>query len=125
MSTPATIIVPVQRSMTADPANAAIGRGLRCVMQSNGYLALAGIGVRGDYISLQVLTPGEPGLVAPINCGGSLALYTATSANVADLTYSAANGQVSATSTSAVLVGKWLQAPVASTLAVAELIPIQ
>jgi hypothetical protein len=125
MSTPATQIIPIQRTVTADPGNADIPRGSRVVLQSNTYVALAAIGVRGDYITTEDIAAGTQGLAAPINCGGSVAVIAATSSNVADLIYSAASGKAGTTSTSAVLLGKALQAFASGSLAIVELESVQ
>lgn len=119
MATVATAIVPIQKTVTA--TNVAIGRGIRVTLNSSGLVAASAIGVRGDYITLQAIPASGSGLAAPIASGGSIPVQASEVTAVGDAAYSAASGQVSKTSTNAVLMGKFLQVGAANALAVIEL----
>jgi hypothetical protein len=91
-----------------------IARGLRVILNSSGQIALAGNAVRGDYITLIDIANNENGIVVSCESGGKVAVQASQAAsNVADLCYSAANGQVTNVSTGAVLIGRFTQ-PVAA-----------
>jgi len=122
MSTIATTNIPLQKTVTA--TNVAIGRGVRVTLNSSGLVAASAIGVQGDYITLQAIPASGSGLAAPIGAGGSVPAQASETVAVGDAAYSAASGQVSKTSTNAVLIGKWLQAGAANALAVVELSPV-
>jgi len=115
----ATINVPIQKTVTATAA--AIGRGIRVTLNSSGLVAASAIGVQGDYITLQAIPASGTGLAVPIAAGGSVPVQASETTAVGDAAYSAASGQVSKTSTNAVLIGKWLQVGAANALAVVEL----
>jgi hypothetical protein len=119
MATVATTIIPLQRTVKA--TNVAITRGLRLSLDSSGTVSAAAIGVRGDYIALQDIAASTYGLAAPTAAGGSIPVNFSGTANVGDLVYSAAAGQVSTTSTNAVLMGRAKQAATNAALSVIEL----
>jgi hypothetical protein len=119
MGTAATTNIPLQKTVTA--TNVAIGRGIRVTLNSSGLVAASGAAESGDYITLQAIPASGTGLVAPISSGGSVPVQASETTAVGDLAYSAASGQVSKTSTNAVLIGKWLQVGAANALAVVEL----
>ncbi|TMP91678.1 MAG: hypothetical protein E6L08_10525 [Verrucomicrobia bacterium] len=100
-----------------------IGRGLRCVLNSSGQLALAGLTVRGDYMTLTDGKAGEPVAVASMDSGKVSAVPSETVA-VGDLAYSVAGGQTSKTATSAVLVGRWTQPSTVGVLSEVELFAV-
>jgi hypothetical protein len=87
-----------------------VARGLRVTLLSTGLVALAGIGVRGDFVTRQDIAANESGEAISMS-GGENAVVAASEASVVgNLAYSAANGQVSQTAAGAVVVGRWTQA---------------
>lgn len=119
MSTLATTLIPLQKTVTA--TNTAIGRGIRVTLDSSGTVSASAIGVAGDYVTLQPIPAKGTGLAAPIGAGGSVPVQCAGTSAVGDAAYSAASGQSSNTSTNAVLIGKYLQVGAANALAIVEL----
>jgi hypothetical protein len=100
---------------TVIPTAVALARGVRVTRNSSGLVAVAGIGTRGDYVTLTSCDASEPVQACPMQ----------DAAKVGDLAYSAASGLFSKTATSAVLVGRWTQAaPGASTLGEVELFTV-
>jgi hypothetical protein len=109
MAEPATYlnVTPISRKNTA----VAIGRGLRCLIDANGLISVAGILVKGDVVTAQdFAAAGEYGLVFPVSSPGAVPAVASEAVAVGDDAYSAANGQFSKTSTGAVYVGRWVQA---------------
>ncbi|SRR6266478_9437633 len=101
-----------------------IARGLRCVLNSSGQLALAGLAARGDYMTLTDGKSGEPVAVASMSGGGKVPAVASETVAIGDLAYSVANGQTSKTVTSAVLVGRWTQPSTVGVLGEVELFPV-
>jgi hypothetical protein len=95
---------------TIQIGGSAIGRGLRVTLLSTGLCALAGIGVRGDYVTRQDIAANESGLAISMSGGENAQVVASETVNIGDLAYSAANGQASRTSAGAVLIGRWTQA---------------
>src|SRR6478736_2704312 len=108
MATVATTIVPLQKTVTVTAVD--VARGTRLTLNSSGVCAASAIGVRGDYIALQDISASGTGLAAPIAAGGSIAVIAGeASCDRGDAAYSMASGLTGVTTTSAVLMGKWLQ----------------
>lgn len=122
MANSATSIVPLQVTVTA--TSAAVSRGKRVTLNGSGLVAASAIGVRGDYITLQDISASGVGLAVPVGAGGHVPVVASESVAVGDAAYSAASGNVSKTSTNAVLIGKWIRAASANALGVVELSPI-
>lgn len=101
--------IGIEPRTVQNASGSTIGRGLRVVLGSGGTVTLAGLAARGDYITLQDIPTGEAGLAASLSGGGKVGAQSSEAANAGDLAYSVANGQVSKTATSAVLVGRWTQ----------------
>ena len=115
----ATTNIKIQKTVTATAV--AIARGARLLLNTNGLVSVAGLGICGDYVALQDIAASGTGLAAPIGSGGSVPVLASENCTVGAAAYSAASGKTSKTSTNAVLIGKWLQAPSADTLGVVEL----
>lgn len=115
----ATTNIKIQKTVTATAV--AIVRGSRLLLNTNGLVSVAGLTIAGDYIALQDIAASGTGLAAPIGSGGSVPVLASENCTVGAAAYSAASGKTSKTSTNAVLIGKWLQAPSADTLGVVEL----
>lgn len=123
MATVATTIIPLQKTVTATAV--AIARGTRLTLDSSGTVAASALGVRGDYIALEDIPASGTGLAAPINAGGSVPVIAGeASCDRGDAAYSMAAGLTGVTTTSAVLMGKWLQTTASGALGVIELGPI-
>ncbi len=95
---------------TALPTSVAIALGVRVTFDSTGYVSAAAISVRGDYTTLQSCEGSIPVDVASMQGGGKVPALASEAVAVGDPAYSAASGKYSKTSTSAVLVGKWIEA---------------
>lgn len=119
MSNSATQIIPLQRTIKAGAVD--LPRGVRVTLGSDGLCLVSAIGVRGDYITLQAIPASTYGAAAPIGAGGSIPVVASETTAVGDAAYSAASGQVSKTSTNAVLMGKWRSIGAANALATIEL----
>ena len=91
-------------------ANAAIARGLRVTMNANGTLDIADNTVKGDYVSLQDIEAGKPGVVVSIYGGGKVPAVASEATFVGDLAYTATPGRFSKTTASNVLLGRWIAA---------------
>ena len=87
-----------------------IARGLRVALLSTGLVALAGIGVRGDYILRTDIAAFESGEAISMSGGENAQIIASETVAIGDLAYSAANGTASKTSAGAVLLGRWTQA---------------
>src|SRR5437867_3035279 len=123
MATVATTIIPIQKTVTATAV--AIARGTRVTLNSSGLVAASAIGVRGDFIVLQDIPASGQGVAASINAGGSVPVIAGeASCDRGDAAYSMAAGLTGVTTTSAVLMGKWLQDTASGALGVIELAPI-
>jgi hypothetical protein len=116
---PATTNIKTQKTVTATAV--AISRGARLLLNTNGLVSVAGITIVGDYVALQDIAASGVGLAAPIGAGGSVPMLASENCTVGAAAYSAASGKTSKTSTNAVILGKWLQAPSTDTLGVVEL----
>jgi hypothetical protein len=88
-------------------SGATIVRGRRVVLGSDGNVTLAAIGVRGDYVTLQDIENNGCGLAVAVQAGNKIPAQSTEATNIGDTAYSAANGQFSKTSASAVIIGKW------------------
>jgi hypothetical protein len=101
-----------------------IGKGLRVTLLSTGLCALAGIGVRGDFVTRTDIAANESGEAISLSGGEDAQVVASETVNVGDLAYSAANGQASKTSAGAVLLGRWTQAATVGVLGEIELFSI-
>jgi hypothetical protein len=101
-----------------------IARGLRATMNPSGQLVLAGLAVRGDYMTLVDGKATETVAVVSLSGGGKVAAQAAVAVNQGDLAYSAANGQTSNVATSAVLMGRWTTTTAIGTFGEVELFPV-
>lgn len=119
MATVATTRIPLQATVTATAV--AISRGARLTLQTNGLVSVSAIGVRGEYIALQDIAASGSGVAAVTAAGGSVPVLASENVTLGQAAYSAASGATSATSTNAVLMGKWKQATTNGTLGVVEL----
>ena len=120
MATAATAIIPLQKTVTA--TGVAIARGTRVTLNSSGLVAASAIGVRGDYITLQAIPASGSGLAAVTAAGGSVPMLAGeASCDRGDAAYSMAAGLTGVTTSSAVLMGKWLQTTASGELGVVEL----
>lgn len=120
MATVATTVIPIQKTVTATAV--AISRGQRLLLNANGLVSVAGLGVRGEYIALQDIAASGTGVVCVTAAGGSVPVLAGeASCDRGDAAYSMASGVTGITSTNAVLMGKWLQATANGTLGVIEL----
>jgi hypothetical protein len=120
MATTATNLIAIQKTVTA--TGVAIARGTRVTLNSSGLVAASAIGVRGDYITLQDIAASGTGLAAPIAAGGSITVLAGeASCDRGDAAYSMAAGLTGVTTSSAVLMGKWLQTTASGALGVIEL----
>lgn len=110
------------RSVNND-STAIASAGLRLILGSTGLVTLAGLTVRGQYVSLESIEASKPGAAAAVQGGGTVPAIGAGSASIGDTAYSAANGQFSATSgANALIMGVWTQAcPGAGQLGAVEL----
>ena len=99
-----------------------VARGLR-VINASGQVVLAGLAVRGDKVAMVDGKAGEPSAFASLSGGGKVPMVASEQTAVADLAYSAANGQASKTVTSAVLLGRWTTATAPGTLGEVEFFP--
>jgi hypothetical protein len=110
---------------TVIPTAVALARGVRVTRNSSGLVAVAGIGTRGDYVTLTSCDASEPVQACPMQDAAKVPALSTEATVVGDLAYSAASGLFSKTATSAVLVGRWTQAaPGASTLGEVELFTV-
>lgn len=88
----------------------AIARGIRVAKDSTGAVAAAGIGVRGDYVTLEAIPASGIGAAALLQ-QGSVPMVASEAVAIGDDAFSAADGKASTTSGGgAVIVGKWVQA---------------
>ncbi len=101
-----------------------IARGLRVVLNASGVVVLAGLSVRGDYMSLIDGKNTEPSTFVSLSGGGKVPAVASEAVNQGDLAYSAASGQTSKTVTSAVLMGRWTTTTAIGTLGEIELFPV-
>lgn len=106
---------------TVIPTAVAVQRGLRYTLNSSGLVAASAIGVRGDFIALTDAAASEAFAAASMQGGGKVPAVASETTTVGAAAYSAANGQTSVTSTSAVLIGKWTTATAANALGEVEL----
>jgi len=110
MAEMATYVGVFPRSVIAQTAGGNIGRGLRVTRQTDGtVIVTAANSSRGDYITLGLIEGGKPGPAVNAAGGGKVPAVAAVAVNVADLAYSAANGQFTNVSTGAVLMGRFTQ----------------
>ncbi len=91
-------------------ANAAIARGLRCLVNASGTLDLQDGTARGDFVAIHDIEAAKSGEVASLWGGGKVPALASEAVVVGDAAYTAAAGKFSKTSTSNVLVGKWILA---------------
>lgn len=85
----------------------AVARGLRVVGDSANLYTVAGIGVRGEYITLRDGVAGEQVPAAPLGTPAKVPVVASEALVVGDTIYSAAVGKVSKTSGGgAVILGK-------------------
>jgi hypothetical protein len=87
-----------------------VARGLRVTLLSTGLVALAGIGVRGDFVTRVDIAANESGEASSMSGGENASIVASETVNVGDIAYSAANGQASKTAAGAVVIGRWSQA---------------
>ncbi len=100
-------VTPITKKLTA----VAVGRALRVVLDSSGTVAVAGIAVRGDYITLQDGVASAHVQVVPIGTPAKVPQVASEIVAVNDPAYSAASGKASKTAGGgAVIIGKWVQA---------------
>lgn len=99
-------ITPVSVRLT----NAAVTRGVRLVRDSSGTVSVAAVGVRGDYVSITEGAANEVIMAVPTGTPAKVPAMASEAVTVGALAYSAANGKFSVTATSAVVVGRWVQA---------------
>lgn len=105
MAEMATYVGVTPRTVIA--TNVAIGRGLRVVKDSSGTVAVAGIGVRGDYVTIADIEASKPGMACSMADGAKVPAVASEACAVGDDAYSAASGKFSKTSTNAVYCGRW------------------
>ena len=86
-----------------------IARGLRCTYNPSGQLAIAGIGVRGDYVTLVDGKATETVAISSLSGGGKVAVQASVVVAAGDIAYSAASGQASNVVTGAQVLGRWTQ----------------
>ncbi len=84
----------------------AVSRGTRVTLASTGLVAASLIGVRGDYVATIDIAASATGPAVPMQAGVIVTGVASEAVAVGDAIYSAASGQFSKTSASAVLVGK-------------------
>lgn len=101
-----------------------IARGLRVVLNASNQVVLAGLAVRGDFMSMIDGFNGQPSTFASLSGGGKVPAVASEAVNAGDPAYSAANGQTSKTVTSAVLMGRWTTTTAIGTLGEVELFPV-
>lgn len=99
-------VTPIAKTLT----NAACARGLRVALDSSGTISAAAIGVRGDYVTMQDGVANQVIEVTPAGTPAKVPAVASEAVAVGDTAYSAAAGKFSKTSTSAVLMGKWVMA---------------
>lgn len=85
----------------------AVARGLRIVRGSDGLYTVAGVGVRGDFVTLRDAVASEVTAGCPSGTPASVPAVASEAITDGDLAYSAALGKFSKTSTNAVLMGRW------------------
>jgi len=120
MATTATTIIPLQKTVTA--TGVAIARGTRLTLNSSGLVAASAIGVRGEFIALEDIAASGTGLAAVTAAGGSVPMLAGeASCDRGDAAYSMAAGLTGVTTSSAVLMGKWLQTTANGTLGIVQL----
>jgi hypothetical protein len=86
-----------------------IARGLRVVLGATDQITLAGIGPRGDFVTLQDVANNETGAGASLQGGGKVPMVASVAVAMGDLAYGAANGQASNVAAGAILLGRWTQ----------------
>lgn len=118
MANASTAIVATQVTVTA--SSVAISRGTRLTLGSDGTCAVSAIGVRGDYVALIDIAANGVGVAAPAS-SGSVPVVASENCTRGDIAYSAASGQVSKTSTNAIVMGRWKDTTVSGTLGRIEL----
>ena len=101
-----------------------VARGLRVILNASGVVVLAPIGQRGDYIALIDGKNTEPSAFVSCSGGGKVPAVASEQTAVADVAYSAANGQVSKTAAGAIVMGRWTTATAPGTLGEVELFPL-
>jgi hypothetical protein len=105
MALQSTYIGIVPRTINNDSTDLALG--VRVTLASTGLAALSLISVRGDFTTLQTIPASKPGEAASMQSAGRVPALASEAVSAGDPAYSAASGQYSKTSASAVLVGKW------------------
>lgn len=93
---------------------AELARGVRVTVGASGTCTVAGLAVRGDFVTNQVIpisvasaTP-KAGLGYSTSGGGQVPALASEAVAVGDDAFSAADGKFSKTSTSAVYMGRWV-----------------
>jgi hypothetical protein len=89
-------------------ANAAIARGLRCFVNASGTLDIQDNTARGDYVTIQDIEAAKPGEVASGWGGGKVPAVASEATLPGDAAYTATLGRFSKSTTSNVLVGRWI-----------------
>ncbi len=93
--------------VTARLGAAAVARGLRIVGDSSNLYTVAGIGVRGDYITLRDGVAGEDVPVVSVGTPAKVPVVASEALVVGDLLYSAALGKTSKTAGGgAIVIGR-------------------
>jgi hypothetical protein len=86
-----------------------IGRGLRCTLGATGSLALAGVGVRGDFVTLVDIPNTEYGAVVKLSSEGKVPAVASAAVAAGDDATAAANGQFAGASANP-FMGRWTTA---------------
>jgi hypothetical protein len=98
--------IGIETRTVSNASGSLIGRGLRVVLGATGVVTLAGVGVRGDYMTLADIPTGEVGLAASLSGGGKVAAVASVAVTAGDVAQAAANGQTAGAG-AAPIVGKW------------------
>ena len=109
MAEMATYIGIRPRTVTANPLNPDIARGIRVKLNATGTVDVQDATAIGDYVTLQTIALGSAGDASSLWGGGKVPMVAAVAVAMGDLAYTAANGQVTNVSTGATLLGKFTQ----------------
>jgi hypothetical protein len=85
--------IGLQYRTGTNQSGSTIGRGLRVSYGATGLITLAGVGLRGDYVTLQDIANNDVGLIASLGGGGKCPAVASVAVAQGDVAQAAANGQ--------------------------------
>jgi hypothetical protein len=101
--------IGIEPRTASNQSGSTIGRGLRVLYGATGLITLAGVGVRGDYVTLQDIANNDVGLVTSLSGGGKVGAVASVAVSQGDVAQAAANGQFAGAGAAPIL-GKWTTA---------------